>query len=691
VAESWAARLIPSVQGDPMVDGRFFGRFFLICGALLAAAISAPGLADEPRVIDRGAFADRLRAMWLGECLANWTGRITEGKRTEPPFFTDEDWGTAPPGMPTIDFVLDQDPWWADDDTDIEYVYVHLLEHHDTHLLTPEQIAEGWIAHINDYIWVSNATARALMGRGVTPPSTGMGTANRYWLMIDAQLTTELFGALAPGMPDMALSMADLPIRTTSAGYASHAAQFFVVLYVLAPEVDLDIEDPPPAVWLVEQARRYIPDTSKSADIVDFVLADFIENPDLDDWESTRDRIYERYQLHAAENGFRYRAWYESSVNFATGIMALLYGQCDYRRTVQIGTLSGWDSDNPTATMGGLLGLIIGYDELRAQFPGQELSDRYWVSRTRDNLPDYLPDDEEAEDTFTLLAERMLPIIDLVVAEAGGVVDHEANAWMLPPPLHGDVSFFNPLRHECERSANNRVPLEGGEVITEASVESSPPEDAWPWPYGTHVVAHIANGFEQDFDGAEPSSDYERIFYSSQVSRPAGRTEQTFAVLYDRPVEVHTVRFVEGDHFEEAPISQGGWFEEVSLQVCLGDEWTVPPDGYVMSEPLDSDKPFQVIDFTLAHPLAASGIRLTGTPGGEDAFVTIAELDALCRPPPAHPIDIDGDGDVDTADLLALLAAWGDCPEPPEGCPADFDGDGDVDTADLLTMLANWG
>jgi hypothetical protein len=48
------------------------------------------------------------------------------------------------------------------------------------------------------------------------------------------------------------------------------------------------------------------------------------------------------------------------------------------------------------------------------------------------------------------------------------------------------------------------------------------------------------------------------------------------------------------------------------------------------------------------------------------------------------PADFDDDGDVDTADLLFLLGAWG----TPDG---DVDGDGDTDTADLLALLAAWG
>ncbi|MHC5022926.1 MAG: FG-GAP-like repeat-containing protein [Planctomycetota bacterium] len=54
------------------------------------------------------------------------------------------------------------------------------------------------------------------------------------------------------------------------------------------------------------------------------------------------------------------------------------------------------------------------------------------------------------------------------------------------------------------------------------------------------------------------------------------------------------------------------------------------------------------------------------------------------------PGDLDGDGIVDIADLLALLAGWGPCPSPPPGCAADADCNGEVDIVDLLTLLANW-
>ena len=51
--------------------------------------------------------------------------------------------------------------------------------------------------------------------------------------------------------------------------------------------------------------------------------------------------------------------------------------------------------------------------------------------------------------------------------------------------------------------------------------------------------------------------------------------------------------------------------------------------------------------------------------------------------------DLDGNGVVNTADLLLLLGAWGDCPGG-EACPADLNNDGFVGTADLLILISNW-
>ena len=50
--------------------------------------------------------------------------------------------------------------------------------------------------------------------------------------------------------------------------------------------------------------------------------------------------------------------------------------------------------------------------------------------------------------------------------------------------------------------------------------------------------------------------------------------------------------------------------------------------------------------------------------------------------------DINGDGEVNGADLALVLASWG---EPCLGCAADVNQDGEVDGADLALVLAGWG
>jgi hypothetical protein len=644
---------------------------FLIAGVAATAA-----LAQGPRVVNEADYADRLRAMWLGECIANWTGLQTEGHRPAAPFLTDADWQQYWFGVP-LDFRLDFNPWRADDDTDIEYIYLHLMSSLGHARLTPNEIAAGWTDHINRFIWVSNAFARDLIGRGVVPPSTSLASSNVNRLMIDAQLTTEFFGALAPGMPERALDLADLPIRTTASGYALHASQFYMVLYSLALQVPQTLSAREKAIWLFQHARAFIPDTSKSADIADFVYADFIANPDSYNWERTRDLVAQRYQSNAAANGFRYRAWYESSVNFAGGCIALLYGECDYRKSVRIGTLSGWDSDNCTATLGGMVGLMLGYQELTAQFPGVTFSDRFDIYRTRDNLPDYLPADAAAQDTLTLMAQRMIPIARQVVIDAGGVVDSAGGRWLLPPVSTGPRLAFNPEFREDQRSGNNAVLRAGGTVTPSNNFGASNPGSG----RGSNWIHYIANGIETSFAGREEDED-ERYWYTTQGGGVAPGADIVLSVVYDRPVEVAAVRFIEGDHFTDAHPPSGGWFTSVAVETLVGGAWVA--QAVTPSESPDPARPFQIIDYVLAAPVQATGIRLRGPGGGTGAFTTCSELDALASAP---PVPAYGSFDLNHDDVLSIedLHAWW-------ASPSDLDGDGVADAADrqYLERAIRW-
>ena len=83
---------------------------------------------------------------------------------------------------------------------------------------------------------------------------------------------------------------------------------------------------------------------------------------------------------------------------------------------------------------------------------------------------------------------------------------------------------------------------------------------------------------------------------------------------------------------------------------------------------------------------------------GSEDLVTIGErLDRAGRGGLATSLDVyqnarctgdaNGDQTVDVADLLAVIAAWGEC----SGCTCDFNQDGVVDVNDLLEVIGSWG
>ncbi len=404
------------------------------------------------RIISRKNYVDQLQGFWLGQCIANWTGLITEMDKIEHPFYTDADWkGPDQPNIwgnyvPSSNNIIDYyfidkgDVWSADDDTDIEYMYQYLLDYHNVSILSPDQIREGWLNHIysnesapnnENFLWVSNESAYYLMKEGLVPPFTSEPENNSHYTMIDAQLTTEIFGLFSPARPDIALQMAHLPIRTTAKYDAEWISEFYVTMHSLASAVPDSLIIEKKLVWLAKEARKRLPDSAYSAKMYDFIYASYTTNLDKNDWEKTRDQVYQRYQKNSTD-GYSYQQPFDAGINFAASLISLFYGAGNIPRTIQIGTLAGWDSDNPTATWGGLLGFLLGKEGIKKVFNKSNFSDAYWIHRTRRNFPDHTPG-MEGEDTFQLMARRGIYIIDRVVLEEmKGGVDLNKDVWYIP-------------------------------------------------------------------------------------------------------------------------------------------------------------------------------------------------------------------------------------------------------------------
>jgi hypothetical protein len=321
--------------------------------------------------ISESDLRDKINGGIIGQFFGNLNGLQHENKYNEEP-------GNVLKYIPDL-----SDGARTDDDTDIEFVYIHHMLEYDQILLPYDTIYNLWIENLSTMIWCSNEYARKVMNLGIKPPYTGRILLNPWAVFnISGQFLCEQFALISPGMPRTAgkigthythVAVDGEPIQTTQLYDAMIASAFF--------EDDI--------LAVIEAGLRSVDPASEIHSIVSNVIKWYNQNPG--DWRATRLAIKENYWNGefggpGGSNGYR--------VITAATIGSLLYGQGDFVESIRHGFNFGWDADNIAAMIGTIMGVIKGEEWIREQ--GWTIKDVY-INDRRPGLPTHLTIGEFAE------------------------------------------------------------------------------------------------------------------------------------------------------------------------------------------------------------------------------------------------------------------------------------------------------
>ncbi len=402
-------------------------RHWIITATLGLSSLAVPGdLRAKERVISHDELIDKLSGFWIGQILGNYIGFPFENRYVEEPIpiLIDHVYTADYDGDPELK-INSKDRRghipilahalkgaFSDDDTDIEFVTLHAVEKYGLDITYPE-ITQMWKTHINDYIWVANREARNLMDQGLIAPDTGRKQNNKHWFQIDPQLVNEIWSAFYPGMTKHSARRALWGARITNDDWGTHPTIAYGAM-ISAAFFEKDVRK------LVEIGVEAVPNEGPFAEGIRDVVKWHGQH---DDWRDTRKKIHDKYYAYKKGSYEAPVSVVSSLVNGLAGIMAALYGEGDYMKTVGIATSAGYDCDNQAATMGGLIGVLNGLSgigetatELTLNLPAwstweKPFNDRY-VNISRDEVKLHTPISE--------IVERIGAVAKTAILENGG-------------------------------------------------------------------------------------------------------------------------------------------------------------------------------------------------------------------------------------------------------------------------------
>lgn len=230
--------------------------------------------------------------------------------------------------------------------------------------LEPADVERAWLDYAREgtgmFWWggygkSTEHTAYLNMKKGIHAPESGSIERNGKTVaeQIGGQIFIDTWGLLWPGRPDKAADFAETAASVSHDGEGLLGARF-IAACIAAAFTEKDM------AGVFAAGIAAVPADSSYASVLRAVEAFHAGKPD--DWRACMEMLL-------ADWGYdKWPGLCHIIPNAGVCALALLYGEGDFARTVEIATMCGWDTDCNAGNVGTILGVFAGIGAIPARY-----------------------------------------------------------------------------------------------------------------------------------------------------------------------------------------------------------------------------------------------------------------------------------------------------------------------------------
>ncbi len=327
-------------------------RLSFLLMAIISVGLISPsyGGGDLELKLSKADLMNKIKGGWAGQVIGCTFGGITEFQYN----------GTMIQDYQPIPWDNGICQWWYEnvpglyDDVYMDLTFVDVFEKEG--LDAPAKSHAMAFANAEYMLWHANQGARYNILNGIMPPESGHWLHNPHSEDIDFQIEADFAGLMSPGMVNTSSRICDKVGHIMNYGDGWYGGVYVAAMYSLSFVSD-DME------YIVSESLKSIPEESQFYQCIDDVIGWWKQYPD--DWKQNWFECQKKWSSDVGCPKGVFNVFnIDAKINAAYIVIGLLYGEGDFARTLEISTRCGQDSDCNPASAAGILGTMIGYDQI---------------------------------------------------------------------------------------------------------------------------------------------------------------------------------------------------------------------------------------------------------------------------------------------------------------------------------------